>query len=115
MIRKIAMIDFVAGLVRSHKSGRPVFVGFNAAFDWAFVNFYFRQYPGRESLWYRRRSTSSRTIWDCVDAHGKTPESSRIPAEFKGSSLRHTHNALEDAMEQAELFRKMRERSAGNL
>jgi hypothetical protein len=38
----------------------------------------------------------------------------RIPAEFKGSSLRHTHDALDDAMEQAELFQRIREKSVNN-
>ena len=28
------------------KAAKPVFVGFNAPFDWAFVNFYFQQYLG---------------------------------------------------------------------
>jgi hypothetical protein len=40
--------------------------------------------------------------------------SSRIPAEFKGSSLRHTHDALDDAIEQAELCQRIRAKSANN-
>ena len=30
----------------SAKEGKPVFVGFNATFDWAFVNFYFHHHLG---------------------------------------------------------------------
>jgi hypothetical protein len=38
--------------------------------------------------------------------------SSRIPSELKGST-RHTHNALDDAIEQGEMFRRMREPTIG--
>jgi ribonuclease T len=37
-------------------------------------------------------------------------KSSKIPSEFKGKS-RHTHNALDDAIEQAEMFQRMHERA----
>ena len=40
--------------------------------------------------------------------------SSRIPAELKGSSV-HTHNALDDAIEQAEMFRRMRDKVSSTL
>ena len=47
---KEAMVAFRDWIASVAKNARPVFVGFNATFDWAFVNFYFHQLPGRESL-----------------------------------------------------------------
>ena len=44
---KVAMAEFETW-VKSVSHGRsPVFVGFNAAFDWAFTNWYFHTYLGR--------------------------------------------------------------------
>jgi DNA polymerase III epsilon subunit-like protein len=41
---KDAMIAFRDWLGAVVTSGKPVFVGFNAVFDWAFVNHYFQHY-----------------------------------------------------------------------
>ncbi|MER8349344.1 3'-5' exonuclease, partial [Acinetobacter baumannii] len=40
MSRFRAWIDQIAG------DDTPVFVGFNAPFDWSFVNYYFHRYTG---------------------------------------------------------------------
>jgi ribonuclease T len=100
-------IDFVA------KNGKPIFVGFNAAFDWAFVNYYFQQHLGDNPFGFGGIDIKSYYMglsgctWD-------DSRSSRIPSELKGSS-RHTHNALDDAIEQGEMFRRMRERAIGKV
>jgi hypothetical protein len=49
---------------------------------------------------------------DVVDPIVEDIKSSKIPSKFKEKS-RHTHNALDDAIEQAEMFQRMRERAAG--
>src|ERR1700738_1527152 len=41
---KEAMIAFRDWIESVAKNGKPTFVGFNATFDWAFVNYYFQQY-----------------------------------------------------------------------
>jgi ribonuclease T len=38
---KEVMIAFRDWIHSVAKNGKPIFVGFNAAFDWAFVNYYF--------------------------------------------------------------------------
>ena len=43
---KEAMSRFRDWLTRIAKNGRPIFVGFNAVFDWAFVSYYFHQFLG---------------------------------------------------------------------
>jgi ribonuclease T len=106
----IALRDWLGSVA---KNAKPVFVGFNAAFDWAFVNFFFHQYLGENPFGIGGIDIKSYYM----GLRGCTWEdtrSSRIPPEFKGSSLPHTHNALDDAIEQAELFRRMRQRSAGD-
>jgi DNA polymerase III epsilon subunit-like protein len=102
---KEAMATFRDWLARTAKAGKPVFVGFNATFDWAFVNFYFHQYIGENPFGFGGIDIKSYYMgltgckWDDT-------RSSRIVGEFKGTA-RHTHNALDDAIEQAEMFRRM--------
>ena len=110
---KEAMIAFRDWLRSVVKGGKPVFVGFNATFDWAFVNFYFRHFLGENPFGIGGIDIKSYYMGMSGCAWEDT-RSSRIPAEFKGSSLRHTHDALDDAIEQAELFRRMRAKSKGS-
>jgi ribonuclease T len=109
---KDAMVAFRDWLDSVAKTGKPVFVGFNATFDWAFVNFYFHQHLGENPFGIGGIDIKSyyMGLSGCI---WEDTRSSRIPTEFKGSSRRHTHNALDDAIEQAELFRRMREKSVG--
>jgi len=105
-----AMAAFLDWLTRIAKEGRPVFVGFNATFDWAFVNFYFHQYIGENPFGFGGIDIKSYYMgltgckWD-------ETRSSRIRARFKGTA-RHTHNALDDAIEQAETFHRMMKNAA---
>jgi DNA polymerase III epsilon subunit-like protein len=103
---KDAMAAFREWLNSVAKASRPVFVGFNAAFDWAFVNFYFHKYLGENPFGIGGVDIKSYYM----GLSGSTWEdtrSSRIAPEFKTPSLPHTHNALDDAIEQAEMFRRM--------
>jgi DNA polymerase III epsilon subunit-like protein len=108
---KDAMAGFRDWLGSVATAATPVFVGFNATFDWAFVNFYFQQYLGENPFGIGGLDIKSYYMGLSGGAWEDT-RSSRIAAEFKDSSRRHTHNALDDALEQAELFRRMRQKSA---
>jgi DNA polymerase III epsilon subunit-like protein len=106
-----AMTAFRDWLARiAGRTGKPVFVGFNATFDWMFVAFYFHQFIGENPFGFGGIDIKSYYMglkgcaWDDT-------RSSRIRPEFK-STARHTHNALDDAIEQAEMFRRMRENAA---
>jgi ribonuclease T len=110
---KDGMAAFRDWLDLAAKAGKPVFVGFNATFDWAFVNFYFHQYLSENPFGIGGIDIKSYYMGMSGGTWEDT-RSSRIPAEFKGPALRHTHNALDDAIEQAELFRRIREKSVGS-
>lgn len=83
----------------------PVFVGFNAPFDWSFVNWYFHTFLGENPFGIGGIDIKAyyMGITGCLWSETK---SSKIPAQFKGIT-RHTHNALDDAIEQAEMFELM--------
>lgn len=90
-------------------SRRPVFVGFNAGFDWAFVNWYFHMFLGENPFgiggvdikaYYMGYSGSN---W-------RATTSSKLP-EWLQPTQPQTHNALDDSRAQAEIFRKLLEAS----
>jgi ribonuclease T len=107
---KEAMTAFRDWLQTVTKDHKPVFVGFNATFDWAFVNFYFHQYLGENPFGFGGLDIKSYYMGMTGCAWEDT-RSSRIAKEFKGPSP-HTHQALDDAIEQGEIFRKMQEKAS---
>jgi ribonuclease T len=107
-VPKEAMRAFRDWLVSDAKAAKPVFVGFNASFDWAFVNFYFHQYLGQNPFGFGGIDIKSYYM-GLTGCAWEDTRSSRIRSELKGPSP-HTHNALDDAVEQAEMFKRMREK-----
>jgi DNA polymerase III epsilon subunit-like protein len=108
---KDAMAAFRDWIGSVGANGKPVFVGFNATFDWAFVNHYFQHYLNENPFGFGGIDIKSYYM-GMTGCSWEDTRSSRISPELKGESP-HTHNALDDAIEQAEMFRRMRER-AGN-
>ena len=93
------------------KGSSPVFVGFNASFDWAFVNYYFHQYVGANPFGFAALDIKS-MFFGKYEVSWADTRSSRIAANLNIQQVT-AHNALEDALYQAKLFRMIRELSAG--
>lgn len=106
---KIVMAEFEEW-VKSISGGQtPVFVGFNAAFDWAFVNWYFYTYRGRTPFGIAPLDIKS-YFMGLTGVEWDDTRSSRIPEMFKGPATQ-THNALDDAKSQAQMFERMLQHS----
>jgi DNA polymerase III epsilon subunit-like protein len=100
----VAMEDFRRWIRKTAgRDQRPVFVGFNAAFDWSFVNYYFHRYLGENPFGFAALDIKSLYMGATGCAWEET-RSSRIAARLK-PRLEGTHNALQDARYQAEMFR----------
>ncbi len=84
----------------------PVFVGFNAAFDWSFVNYYFHQFVGTNPFGFAALDIKSFYMGATASTWTDT-KSSRI-AQVLSPVSRGDHDALHDAVYQAELFRLAR-------
>jgi len=83
---------------------RPVLVAYPVAFDWAFLYWYFERYVPNGSPFGHSSCLDIRTLYQAVagtvfDRSGKK----EMPA-FLQPTTPHTHNALDDAVEQGELF-----------
>ncbi len=102
---QIVMNDFSSWIDRSAGGAYPIFVGFNAPFDWAFINWYFHTYLGDNPFGISGLDVKSFYMGMTGCSWAET-RSSRIPERYKGLH-KHTHNALDDAIEQAELFEKL--------
>ena len=103
---KQAMIQFEAWLNDQAIPGQPpVLVAFNAPFDWMFINYYFFHFLGHNPLGHAALDIKalymglagvdwSQTSWRFIDPHF---------VEVKNL----THHALQDALDQAKLFKKL--------
>lgn len=83
-----------------------VFVGFNASFDWSFINYYFHCYLGHNPFGFSALDIKS-YFMGARSSSWRETRSSQMDLSLN-PELRATHNALEDARYQAELFRLAR-------
>lgn len=98
-----AMAAFAAWVDGVAAGRRPVFVGFNAAFDWMFVCDYFHRYLGHNPFGHAALDIKSVAL----GALGVSwPETSmrRLGARL-GATTELSHHALADARDQAALLR----------
>lgn len=84
---------------------RPIFVAFNAPFDWMFVNDYFHRYLGHNPFGHASLDIKSYYMGLTGVTWAETSMRSLSPRYLGNQQL--THHALRDAMDQAEIFRKM--------
>lgn len=91
--------------------GRPVFVGYPAVFDWQFSHWLLEAYCGPRSDPFGFSSavdlkTLAMAVFNTADPRAVNKKVLRA-AGFRPAQA-HTHNALDDAREQAELFEFLR-------
>lgn len=101
----VAMKNFGEWVNRLSKNSKPIFVGFNASFDWSFVNWYFHKFQGENPFGFSALDIKSYYMGVSGCKWNETT-SSQLPKEIK-SLQPLTHNALEDAIAQGEIFSKL--------
>lgn len=99
-----AFADWIEAVTpRGH---RPVMVGFNAAFDWMFVADYFHRYLERNP--FGHSALDIKAYYLGVTGSRWPATSMPFVSERYGLDISLTHNALDDARDQAALFRAVR-------
>jgi ribonuclease T len=83
-----------------------VFVGLNAPFDWSFVNYYFHRYLGRNPFGFTALDIKAYYM-GVTGCRWSETRSSRMAVYLKPQRSA-DHQALSDALYQAELFRLIR-------
>jgi hypothetical protein len=85
---------------------RPVMVGYPIVFDWMFMHWYLVRYLGRSPFGFSG-ALDMKTIYQ-QKARVRLDRAGRddLPAALR-SSRAHTHNACDDAIEQAEIFARL--------
>jgi DNA polymerase III epsilon subunit-like protein len=108
-----AMTRFAAWVEQVTGPRRPVFVALNAPFDWMFVNDYLHRFLGRNP--FGHNALDIKALY--MGLTGADWEETYLEAMAKhyNLDLKLTHHALQDALDQAEVFRRLldelRERS----
>lgn len=90
--------------------GRPVFVAFNAPFDWMFVADLAWRHLGRNPFGISALDLKALYLGRHLDSVGRWSETSSDHVRSRYSiDAPHTHRALDDAREQAEICRRIRD------
>lgn len=99
-----AFADWLSTL--AGRSEKPVFVGFNAPFDWSFVNYYFHRFCAGNPFGFTALDVKA-LYMGATGCCWRDTRSSKIAERLKLASAG-THDALRDALYHAEIFRLIR-------
>ena len=105
-----AMSNFADWIASTTEEATPVFVGFNAAFDWSFVNYYFHRFLGHNPFGFAALDIKSLYMGQTGCSWRETRSSA--VSQVLQPTRRGNHNALDDALAQAELFQLIQTRRA---
>ncbi|GAA4561334.1 3'-5' exonuclease [Planotetraspora kaengkrachanensis] len=111
-----AMADAADWIRKVCGADLPVLAAFPLAYDWMWLYWYFLRFTG-ESPFGHSRCIDIKTLYTAKAGVPVAWSTKRqMPREVR-SDRRHTHNALDDAVEQAELFQNLMrwQGSAGRL
>ena len=87
------------------KGIQPIFVAFNAPFDWMFINDYFHRFSGHNP--FGHKALDIKAFY--MGLHGVPWNETGIEdvAQKYHEKIDLSHNALQDALDQARIFNKM--------
>ena len=100
----LAMKDFVKWVRNAcGKTSSPVFVGYPAGFDFTFIFWYLIRFTGESPFSWSALDMKTMAMM-LTGLPYKQAIKPKLPAEWLPENLPHTHIALDDALEQGEIF-----------
>jgi len=99
----LAMQDYDAWL--SKLPGKPIFVGYPAAFDFSFIYYYLVRFRGRSLFSFSALDIKTYAMALLDQKYSESSKRNMLKSWFSDGP--HTHIALEDAIEQGRLFCNM--------
>jgi DNA polymerase III epsilon subunit-like protein len=102
---KVGMYEFDNWTKDVSGESRPVFVSFGT-WDWMFVSYYFYKFLNHNPYGFNSLDIKSLYMGKLSLKNWAETSKKRFDPRFL-SERKHTHNALDDAIEQAEIFRKI--------
>jgi len=107
-MRAAEVMSRAADWIREQSKGAtPILVAYPLSFDWAWLYWYFTRFSKTGSPFNHSRCFDLKTAFSVksgspVCASGRD----RLPPELQSERV-HTHNALDDALEQADIFARL--------
>jgi DNA polymerase III alpha subunit (gram-positive type) len=98
------MERFEAWVLKTSGHRKPVFVGFNAAFDWKFTDWYFLNFLGANPFGFAPLDIKA-LVMGALGCDWFDTKMSRLPIEVRPDRPL-SHDGLDDAVQQAEIFSK---------
>jgi hypothetical protein len=101
-----AMHEAAQWIATQATDARPVLVGYPVVFDWMFLHWYFVRFVGKSPFGFS----------GALDMKTMYQQKARVTLDKAGlddlpstltSQRPHTHNALDDAVEQADIFNRL--------
>lgn len=90
------------------KFSRPVAICYPSGFDWTFVYWYLHRFNGKSVLGFSCVDIKTYGM-AILDTNFRDSKKSEYYDDWFDPNLKHTHNAIDDALEQGYLFFKMKE------
>ena len=101
-----AMTQFETWLMEVVPAGQhPIFVAFNAPFDWMFVSDYFHRFLGHNP--FGHSALDIKAYYMGLSGSTWKETAMRNVSEYLLDGRNISHNALEDAIDQAEMFERL--------
>lgn len=100
-----ALAQFDHWINQVSSGNRPAFVAFNATFDWSFTHWYFIKFLGHDPFGISGLDIKAYFMGKHHTTWGETVKK-KVRSLYPPKSP-HTHNALDDALEQAEIFARL--------
>lgn len=94
--------------------GQPIFVGYPAAFDFKWIDWYFVAFLGGNPFSFSRCIDVKSFAWaEMAVGTFQSCSKKRMPGEWFEKDLPHTHVAIDDAIEQGAMFINMLRQNRG--